>query len=72
MVMMMRLDETGENHENLKVKVVSYSASKSEQARGGQKYMCVPMELGHVSGSEPLEEDWEDVDEVRSTFYSCG
>ena len=27
--------------------------------------MYVPMEMDHVSGSEPEEEDWEDVDEVR-------
>ena len=32
--MMMRLDETGDNFENLKAKVVSYATNKSEQARG--------------------------------------
>ena len=52
-------DEIGENHENLKAKVVSY--------------MQVPMEVDYVSGSEP-EEDWEDVDEVRRRLkcYKCG
>ena len=36
--------------------------------------MHVPMEVDHVSGSEPEEEDWEDLDEVRriSTWYNCG
>ena len=34
--------------------------------------MYVLMEVDHVSGSEPDEEDWENVDEVRrrSTCYS--
>ena len=62
--MMMRLDEMGENYENLKAKVVSYTTNKTEQTRGGQKEMHVPMEVDHVSGSQPEEEDWEDVDEV--------
>ena len=71
---MMRLDEIGENYENLKAKVVPYSTNKTEQARGGQKKLFVPMEVDHLSGSEPKEEDWEDVDEVRrgSTCYNCG
>ena len=30
--MLMRLDETGENYENLKAKVVSYTTNKAEQA----------------------------------------
>ena len=36
--------------------------------------MHVPMEVDHTSGSEPEEEDWDDVDEVRrgSTCYKCG
>ena len=36
--------------------------------------MHVPMEMDHVSGSQPEEEDWKDVDEVRrgSMCYSCG
>ena len=36
--------------------------------------MYVPMEMDHVSGSEPEEEDWEDVDEVRrrSICDNCG
>ena len=37
----MRLDEIGENLENLKAKVVSYPTHKTEQTRGGQKEcMC--------------------------------
>ena len=32
--MLTRLDEIGENHENLKAKVVSYTTIKTEQARG--------------------------------------
>ena len=63
--MMMRLDEIGENFENLKAKVVSYTTNKIEQARGGQKEMYVPMEADHVSGSEPEEDAWEYVEEVR-------
>ena len=63
--MMVRLDEIGENYENFKAKVVACTTNKTEQARGGQKEMSVPMEVGHVSGSEPEEEDWADVDEVR-------
>ena len=70
-MMMMRLDEIGEN---LKAKVVSYTTNKTEQTRGGQKEMYVPMEVDHVCGSEPEEEDWGDVDEVRrgSMCYNCG
>ena len=62
---MLRLDEIGENCENLKAKVVSYTTNKTEQSRGGQKDMYVPMGVGHVRGSEPQKEDWENVDEVR-------
>ena len=45
----------------------------NEQARGGQKEIHVPMEVD-VSGSEPEEEDWGDVDEVRRGVicYKCG
>ena len=32
--MLMRMDEIGENYENLKAKAVSYTANKTEQARG--------------------------------------
>ena len=54
--MMVRLGEIGKNCENLKAKVVACTTNKTEQARGGQKEMSVPMEVGHVSGSEPEEE----------------
>ena len=47
--MLLRLDEVGGNYENLKVKVISYTSNKSEQARG-QKETVVPMELDYVSG----------------------
>ena len=69
----MRLDEISENYKNLKAKVVSYTTNESEQARGGQKEMLVPIEVDCVSGSEPEEEGWRDVDEVRrrSTCYNC-
>ena len=72
--MVMRLDEIGENYENLKAKAVSYMTNKSEQARGGQKEMHLSVEVGYVSGSEPEEEDWADVNDVRrgSTCYICG
>ena len=50
---------------NFKAKVVSYTTNKTEQTRGGQREMCVPMEVDHVRGSEPEEEDLEEVDEVR-------
>ena len=35
--------------------------------------MYVPMDVDHVSGSEPEEGDWKDVDEVRtgSMCYHC-
>ena len=58
----MKLDEIDENYENLKAKVVSYPTNKTEQARGGQKEMHVPMEVDHVSGREPEEEDRKEVD----------
>ena len=34
--------------------------------------MHVPMEVDHFSGSEPEDEDWEDVDEVRREPMCCG
>ena len=47
--MMMRVDEIGENFENLKAKGgvthVSCTTNKTEQARGGQTDMYVPMEV---------------------------
>ena len=72
--MTMRSDEIDQNYENLKAKVVSYPTNKTEQARGGQKEMHVPMEVDHVSGSEPEEEDRKEVDEVRrvSTCTTTG
>ena len=53
---------------------VSHTTNKTEQARGGREEMYVPMEVHHVSGSQPEEEDWKVVDEVRrgSMCYSCG
>ena len=42
-MMMMRLDEIGENYENLKAKVVFYTFNKAEQTRGGHKEMYVPI-----------------------------
>ena len=58
--MMMRLDHIGENHENLKVKVVSYTTNKTEQAQGGQTEVHVPKEVDYVSDSEQEEEDWQE------------
>ena len=49
----MRLNEIGENYENHKAKLVSYTTNKTEQARGGQEEMHVSTEVDHVSGSEP-------------------
>ena len=46
---LLRLDEVGENYENLKVKVISHTSNKAEQARG-QKETAVPMELDYFSG----------------------
>ena len=60
-IMMMR-QEIGDNYENVKAKVVSYTTNKTEQTRGEQKETQVHMEVDHVSGSEPEEEDWRDVD----------
>ena len=72
--MLMRRHEIGEKYENLKAKVVYFATNKAERARGGQKDTHVPMEVDHLSGSEPEEQDWEDVDEVRSGLicYNCG
>ena len=56
--MLMRLDDIGENYENLKAKVVSYTTNKTKQARGGQQETQAPIEVDHVSGSEPEVEDW--------------
>ena len=51
---------------NFKAKVVSYTTNNTEQTRGGQREMCVLVEVDHVRGSEPEEEeDLEEVDEVR-------
>ena len=36
-----------------------------QQTQGGQKEMYVPMEVYHVLGIEPEEDDWEVVNEVR-------
>ena len=71
---LLRLDEVGENYENLKVKVISYTSNKAEQSRG-QKETALPMELDYVSGSEMYdEEEWDDVDEVRRDrrCHNCG
>ena len=46
-------------------KVVSYTASKAEQARGGDIETTVSREVDHVSGGEVEDGDWDDVDEVR-------
>ena len=71
---LLRLDEVGENYENLKVKVISYTSNKAEQSRG-QKETAVPMERDYVSGREMYEEEeWDDVDEVRrdGKCHNCG
>ena len=71
---LLRLDEVGENYENLKVKVISCTSNTAEQSRG-QKETAVPMERDYVSGSEMYEaEEWDDVDEVRrdGKCYNCG
>ena len=62
--MMTRMAEIGENCQNFKATVVSYTTNKAEQARGGQKDMYVPMEAAYVS----------DIDEVRrgSVCFNCG
>ena len=47
--MMMRLDEIGENYENLKANVVPCMTNRTEQARGGPgRYAC-------ADGGEPRE-----------------
>ena len=72
--MLLRLDEVGENYQNLKVKVISYMSNRAEQSRG-QKETAVPMELDYVSGSEMYdEEEWDDVDEVKRDrrCHNCG
>ena len=47
--MMVWLDEIGENYRKLKV---IHDQQDHPQARGGQKEMYVPMELGHVTSKE--------------------
>ena len=47
---MLRLDEIGENYENLKAKVESCTTTKTEQTRGGQKEMYGPVDEDHVCG----------------------
>ena len=42
----------GENHDNLRTKVVPHTTNKTEQTRGGQKERHVPMD-------EPEEQGWE-------------
>ena len=56
--MLMRLDDIGENYKNLKAKVVSYTTNKTKQVGGEQQETQAPMEVDHVSGSEPEVEDW--------------
>ena len=71
---LLRLDEVGENYENLKVKVISYTSNNAEQSRG-QKETGVPIELDYVSESEMYEEEeWDDVDEARRDrrCHNCG
>ena len=43
----------------------AYPTNKTEQTRGRQKELYVSMEVDHISGSEPQEEDLGDVDEVQ-------
>ena len=52
----------------------AYPTNKTEQTRRRQKELYVSMEVDHVSGSEPQEEDLEEVDEVRrvSLCYNFG
>ena len=68
-----RLDEIGDNYENVMPKVVPYTTNKTEQARGGQEEMYVPMEVDRASGNE-AEDDCENVDNVRrrSTCFQAG
>ena len=56
--MLMRLDEIGEKYENIKAVVVSHATNKTEDARGEKKDTQVPMEVDHVTCTEPEEEDW--------------
>ena len=49
--MLMRLDEIGEDYENLKMVVVSYCANKAEQTRSGQNDRPVLMDVDCTSGS---------------------
>ena len=50
---MVRPDETGENCDNVKSTVVSYSINKTEQTRGRHNEMFLPMGVDRVRGSEP-------------------
>ena len=49
----MRLEEIG----GLKAKVVSYTTNKTEHTHEEDREMYLPMEVDHVGGSEPVEED---------------
>ena len=65
---LMRLDEIGENYENLKTKVISYLSNKAEQSRVGRANTSSPMDVDNVSGCEKNVEDWKDVDEIRRSM----
>ena len=72
----MRLDEIGENYENLKTQVISYSFKKAEQSRAGQADTAGPLDVHNVSDSEKDDEDWENVAwmEIRRSMrcWNCG
>ena len=73
--MMIRLDEIGENYER---SLGGCGVKNDQQDRAGTRWTerctLVPMEMDYVSGSEPKQDDWEDVDDVRrrSARYNCG
>ena len=64
LMMTMRLDEIGENCENLRASVTSYTFNKAERYRGGQTEPSVLLEVDNRNGSESLGDEWDDVDEV--------
>ena len=64
--MLLRLDEVGENYENLKVKVISYTSNKGRTVAESEGKQLCRWSSDYVSGSEMYdEEEWDDVDEVR-------
>ena len=72
--MPLRLDEIGENKENLLTKAISYSTNKVEQFHVGKAYTSGLMDVDNVSSGAKDDEYWEDVSDIPRNMrcYNCG